>query len=174
MISWNWNYSSCLQEKEVKLIFILTNNMNLNMQCLSLTYRTQHGGWRWQSLIVQFQGSKSKAVPRCIAAYNWVKLQRKIIMYRYLITWGCWKCCPPSSTHFWHLFRKCAFTWIKSISEIQSISRLILVFNSSNVWGVFDFYLWGHLKNKVYAMNPHTLEELKASIRCEIHYFGNY
>ena len=47
----------------------------------------------------------------------------------------CWKCCPPSSTHFWHLFRKCAFTWVNSISEIQSISCLILAFNSSNAWG---------------------------------------
>ena len=26
----------------------------------------------------------------------------------------------------------------------------------------------GHLNNKVYAMNPHTLEELEASIRREI------
>ena len=31
-----------------------------------------------------------------------------------------------------------------------------------------DFYLWGHLKNEVYATNPHTLEELKASIRRKI------
>ena len=34
--------------------------------------------------------------------------------------------------------------------------------------GVSDFYVWGHLKNKVYATNHHTLEELKASIRREI------
>ena len=33
---------------------------------------------------------------------------------------------------------------------------------------VCDFYLWRHLKNKVYATNPHTLEELKADIRSEI------
>ena len=32
-------------------------------------------------------------------------------------------------------FTKCAFTWINSISEIQSISPLTLAFNSSNVWG---------------------------------------
>ena len=31
-----------------------------------------------------------------------------------------------------------------------------------------NFYLWGHLKNKVYALNPRTSEELEASIRCEI------
>ena len=61
-------------------------------------------------------------------------------------------------------FRKCAFTRINSVSEIQSISRLILAFNSSNVWRVFDFYLWEHLKNKVYATNPYTVEDLKASI----------
>ena len=34
--------------------------------------------------------------------------------------------------------------------------------------GVYDFYLWGHLKNTVYSTNPHTLDELKASIRGEI------
>ena len=50
----------------------------------------------------------------------------------------------------------------------------ILSFNSSNVWGVCNFYLWGHLKNKVYATNPYTLEEMKASIRHEIDYFGNW
>ena len=59
-----------------------------------------------------------------------------------------WKCCPPSSTHFWHLFRKCAFTRINSSSEIESISRLMLIFNSSNVWGVCNYYLWRHLKIK--------------------------
>ena len=47
----------------------------------------------------------------------------------------CWKCCPPSSTDIWHLFRKCAFTCINPVSEIQPISRLILAFSSSNVWG---------------------------------------
>lgn len=31
-----------------------------------------------------------------------------------------------------------------------------------------DFYLWGTLKNKVYASNPHTLQELKDSITREI------
>ena len=39
---------------------------------------------------------------------------------------------------------------------------------------VCDFYLWGHLKIKVYATNPHILEELKASIRSEIDYFENW
>ena len=34
--------------------------------------------------------------------------------------------------------------------------------------GYFDFCLWGHLKNKVYATNPHTLEELKANVTREI------
>ena len=48
----------------------------------------------------------------------------------------CWKCCPASSIHFWHLFRKYAFTQINSISEIQSISRLILSFNCCNAWGL--------------------------------------
>jgi inhibitor of nuclear factor kappa-B kinase subunit alpha len=28
-----------------------------------------------------------------------------------------------------------------------------------------DFYLWGNIKDKVYSNNPHTLVELKQSIR---------
>ena len=79
----------------------------------------------------------------------------------------CWKCCPPSSKHCWHLFGICEYTRINSISEMHSILRLTFALNSSNV-RICDFYLWGHLKNKVYATNPHTLEELKESIRCEI------
>ena len=35
--------------------------------------------------------------------------------------------------------------------------------------GICDFYLWRRLENKVYATNPHTLEELKASIMREIY-----
>ena len=31
-----------------------------------------------------------------------------------------------------------------------------------------DFHLWGYLKNKVYARNPHTLDDLKDYIRTEI------
>ncbi|PSN47189.1 hypothetical protein C0J52_07875, partial [Blattella germanica] len=31
-----------------------------------------------------------------------------------------------------------------------------------------DFYLWGNLKGKVYANNPHTLDELKENIRQKI------
>ena len=31
-----------------------------------------------------------------------------------------------------------------------------------------DFYLWGPLKSKVYANNPHSLEELKQNIRHEL------
>ena len=31
-----------------------------------------------------------------------------------------------------------------------------------------NFYLWGYLKYKMYAMNPHILQELKANIRREI------
>ncbi|KAJ4437989.1 hypothetical protein ANN_13928 [Periplaneta americana] len=37
-----------------------------------------------------------------------------------------------------------------------------------------DFYLWGTLKNKVYASNPHTLQELKDITReIQIGYIGN-
>lgn len=31
-----------------------------------------------------------------------------------------------------------------------------------------DFFLWGHLKEKVYKNNPHTLEELKRNITTEV------
>ena len=31
-----------------------------------------------------------------------------------------------------------------------------------------DFYLWGKLRNKVHATNPHMLDELKDSIQWEI------
>ena len=39
-----------------------------------------------------------------------------------------WKC-PPSSTHSWHIFKKCVFTSINSSSKIESISHLILQFS---------------------------------------------
>ena len=55
------------------------------VQCRSLRCCPQHGGWRWQPLITQVPASKSKADPCCMVAYNWVKLQRKIITF--LITW---------------------------------------------------------------------------------------
>ena len=61
-----------------------------------------------------------------------------------------------------------------TLNLIQEISegRMII---SKEIWQprspdltVCDFYLQGHLKNKVYATNLHTLEELKANIRREI------
>jgi len=33
---------------------------------------------------------------------------------------------------------------------------------------ILDFFLWGHLKNRVYATGPQTLDELKANIENEI------
>ena len=86
---------------------------------------------------------------------------------------GCWKCCPTSSTHFWHLFRKCAFTCIDSISETQSISPLILAFNSSNVWEFVVNTLFFMCPPQIKIANPHTLEEWKASITYEIDYISN-
>ena len=65
-----------------------------------------------------------------------------------------WKC-PPSSIHFWHLFRKCAFTWINSISEIQSISCLILAFYSSNVWGFVAYTLFFQCPIDKNRKSPH-------------------
>ena len=148
----------------VKCIVTLFFTVKVGSSRVPFACHPQHGSWQWQ---LRSRLANLKQYLRSTAAYNWVKLQREIKNHA-PYNMRCWKCCPPSSTHFWHLFRKCAFTWINWISEIQSISCLILAFNSSNVWGVCNFYLWGHLKNKVYATNPHTLEELKASIRCEI------
>ena len=66
----------------------------------------------------------------------------------------CWKCCPPLSTYFWYHFKKCAFTRINSISEIQSISRLILAFNFSNVWGFAICIYGGTWKIKCMQWTP--------------------
>ena len=89
---------------------------------------------RGQSLISPVPSQQNpKQYPLCTPAYNWVKLQWKIITY--LITWDVGNVVllhPHISGIFLgnvHLHR------FNSISEILSISRLILAFNSSNVWG---------------------------------------
>ena len=109
----------------------------LILQCLSLKCCPQHGAWRWQPLIAQIPAGKSKAT---LPLHDGLQFSRITKKNNHIpCNMRCWKCCPPSSTHFWHLFRKCAFTQINSISETQSISRLILAFSSSNVW-VFVAY----------------------------------
>ena len=95
--------------------YFLIMEMSLKVQYLSLKCCPQHGGWRWQPLIAQVLAGKSKAIRPCTTAYNWLKLQRNIIAY----LMRCWKCCPPSATQFWHVFRKCSCTLIISISEIS-------------------------------------------------------
>ena len=101
------------------------------IQCFSLKCPSQHIGW--QPLIAQVPAGKLKATPPLHGGLQLSKISKK--NNHVLYNMRCWKC-PPSSTHFWHLFRKCSFTWINSVSEIQSISRLLLNFNSSNVWGI--------------------------------------
>ena len=51
---------------------------------------------------------------------------------------------------------------------LEMMSAFIHTFVASCV-GVYDFSPWKHLKNKVYATNHHTLEELKAHFlkRCQ-------
>ena len=84
-----------------------------------------------------------------------------------------WKCCPPSSTHFWHLSRKSAFTKINSISEIESISRLILSFGSSNVWG-FTIFIYGRTwKIKCIQRTPHIRRTESKYQAWNWLYFGN-
>ena len=107
--------------------------------CTSLKCCPHNGGRWWQPLIAQVPAGKSKTIPTLhIAVYNTVKLQTKIITYgmRYF------KCCPPSSTYFWHHLRNCAFTCIYSSSKTESISLPTLALNSSNVWGFVAYTLF--------------------------------
>ena len=132
-----------------------------------LKCRSQHGGWRWQPLIVQVLASKSKAIPPLHGILQLSKITKKNNRLPYDMR--CWKCSPPSSTHFWHLFfRKCEFTRFNSISKTQPISRLILAFSSSNLWGFVAYTLFSRLPPWIKIANLHILEELKASIRREI------
>ena len=107
-------------------------NWHSKVQCLSHKCHLQNGSWRWQPLIAQVPAGKSKAILPLHVGSQLSKFTKKNNHVPYNMKW---KCCPPSSIQFWHLFRKCAFTRINSISEKQSISRLILAFNSSHVWG---------------------------------------
>ena len=107
---------------------------------LSLKCRLQHGGWQWQSLITQVLAGKSKAISSLHGSLQLSKITKESNHIPYNIR--CWKCCPPSSTHFWLLFSNSAFTWINSISKIQSISRLVIAFNFFNVWGFVAYTLF--------------------------------
>ena len=75
----------------------------------------------------------------------------------------CWKCCTPSSIHSWHLFGKCTFTHTGSASEIESVSRLILAFNSSNLREFVAYALF--FKCPIDQNHkPHTLQELRYQV----------
>ena len=74
-----WLYSWQLERN-----FPETHPGNLNTVLFAKCH-LQHGSWQWQPLIAQVPAENRKHYPRCTVAYNWVKLQRKIIMY--LITW---------------------------------------------------------------------------------------
>ena len=113
------------------------------VQCFLLKCCPKHDSWQGQPLIAQVLAGKSKAIPPLHGGLQLRKITNKNNHVPYNMR--CWKCCPPSSTHFWHPFRKYAFTWINSVSEIQSISRLILTFNSSTVRG-FVIFIYGALE----------------------------
>jgi len=49
------------------------------------------------------------------------------------------------------------------IIKVQSGAKRMHVFESA-----CDFFLWGYLKSKVYIRKPHTIDDLKVSIRQEI------
>ena len=144
----------------------------LFLQCLSRKCCLQRGGWWWQSLIAQVPAGKSKAIPMLHDGLQLSKITKKNNHVPYNMRY--WKY-PLSSIHFWHLFRKCVFTRINSISEMLSISRLILAFNSSNVWGFITYTLYFKVPPQIKIANPYTLEELKASTYQAWNwlYFGN-
>jgi hypothetical protein len=50
------------------------------------------------------------------------------------------------------------------VFENKMISRGLWPARSKDLYPC-EFYLWGNLKDKVYSNNPHTLVELKQSIR---------
>ena len=129
---------------------------NLNVQYLSFKSLPQHDSWRWHPLIAQVLAGKSKAMPQLHSSLQSSKNTKKNNQVPYNMR--CWKCCPSSSTHFWHLFRKCAFTQIDSISETQSISCLIFAFSSSNVWRFAIFFYGGTWKIKCVHEPPHIRE----------------
>jgi hypothetical protein len=53
---------------------------------------------------------------------------------------------------------------LNEVFEDRLISRGLWPARSPDLY-TCDFYLWGNLKDKVYSNNPHTLIELKQSIR---------
>jgi hypothetical protein len=53
---------------------------------------------------------------------------------------------------------------LNEVCEDRLISRELWPAMSPDL-NISDFYLWGNVKDKVYSNNPHTLVELKQSIR---------
>jgi hypothetical protein len=53
---------------------------------------------------------------------------------------------------------------LNEVFEDRLINRGFLPARSPDL-NPCDFYLWGNLKDKMYSNNPHTLIELKQSIR---------
>ena len=82
---------------------------------------------------------KSTAIPLLHGNLQFIMLQKKNNHIPYNMRR---QKCPPSSTRFWYLLRKCAFTCINSSSKIQSIPRLILAFNSCNTFGLIACILY--------------------------------
>ena len=107
------------------------------MQCFPLTCRPQHGCQWWQPLTAQIPACKLKEVHPLHGGLQLSKITKKNNHIPYNMR--CWKCCPPSSTHFWHLFRKCAFTCINSISGIKSISFTTKRGLGRFFWGFLPF-----------------------------------
>ena len=64
------------------------------------------------ALIAQIPAGKSKTIPPLHGGLQLSKIAKKNNHVPYNMR--CWKCCLPSSTHFWHLVRKSAFTRISN------------------------------------------------------------
>ena len=126
-----------------------SRSLKYRIRCLSLKCRPQHDGRRWQPLIPQVPTCKSNAIPPLHCGLQLSKITKKNNHIPYNMR--CWICCPPSSSHF---LRKCAFTRITSYSEIESILRLILAFNSSNVWSSQQTFYSFQVPPQINIANP--------------------
>ena len=155
--------SLCLcSSRDFKLIFRafwkVPPLIRTHVQCLSLKCRPQHGGWWCQPLIAQVPAGKSKAIPP-LHGVQLSKLKKKIIAY--LITWDVGNVVlhPHISGIFLgnvHLYRLIKF----------------LKYSQFHAWYLLSILLMcGGLLLTLYfskIAKPHTVEELKESIRHEI------
>ena len=76
-INKNNKLSFTVSSKSIRLVTFLSRKIILCIQCLSLKYRPQHGGWRWEPLIAQVPACKSKAIPPLHGGLKLSKITKK-------------------------------------------------------------------------------------------------